>query len=164
MSQGLPWKPSAARCLARAMILGAWGRDTMVMRIPGHPSRPTIGARVPPRCSRRRGRTVAPDRLAHSARNGRRPDDGSGDHGTDCARRGPSCDASLRHGRVPAILSNPGTDAARGGRVRNRSREEKTESRHRVTPEAGPFEVRVFRPAAFGRGSPFRVPAPAKPS
>ena len=36
----------------------------------GHPSRPTIGARVPPRCSRRRGRTVAPDRLAHSARNG----------------------------------------------------------------------------------------------
>ena len=32
---GAARKPSAARCLARAMILGAWGRDTMVMRIPG---------------------------------------------------------------------------------------------------------------------------------
>ena len=31
---------------------------------PGHPPRPTIGARVPSRCSKYRGRTVAPDRLA----------------------------------------------------------------------------------------------------
>ena len=71
----------------------------------GHPSRPTIGARVPPRCSRRRGRTVAPDRLAHPARNGRRPDDGSGDHGTtDCALRLPlrATRSGPTGGRVPA--------------------------------------------------------------
>ena len=70
----------------------------------GHPSRPTIGARVPPRCSRRRGRTVAPDRLAHSTRNGRRPVDGSGDHATDRTLRLPLRDtrSGATGGCVPA--------------------------------------------------------------
>ncbi len=87
----------------------------------GHPSRPTIGARVPPRCSRRRGRTVAPDRLAHSARNGRRPDDGSGDHGTDCALRLPlrATRSGPTGGRVPA--SREYRMGEQGGRFSSRA-------------------------------------------
>ncbi len=42
----------------------------------GRPSWPGTGAQVPPRCSRRRGRSVAPDPLARPARNGREPHDG----------------------------------------------------------------------------------------
>ena len=41
-------------------------------RLPtGHPSRPPTGARVPPRCSRHRGRLVAPGRTARSRQHSR---------------------------------------------------------------------------------------------